>query len=69
MPNLYIDVNEQFELFSESIQSSTELCSFMKQCKKKQCKTTRPNIKVKSAIRQKKQALKRFREIPTASWK
>ena len=67
MPSLYHDPEEQFEMFLESIQKSIELCSSVKQWKKEKRKPTWFNNKVERAISKKKQALKHFREVPTAS--
>ena len=67
IPNPYDDIHEQFEMFLKSIQNSIELCSSVKQCKQKKRKPLCFNFKVKKAISKKRQALKRFKDKPTAS--
>ena len=67
MPNLYDDLGMQFELFLDSMQKNIELCSSLEQCKKKKCKPNWVRNKDKNDISRKKQALKRYGEITSAS--
>ena len=67
MPSLYHHPEKQFEVLLESIQNGIELCSSIKQWKKKKRKLPWFNNKVERGITKKKQALKRFRKKPTAS--
>ena len=56
-----------FELFLETIQNSFELCSSVKQSKKKNCKPTWFENETTNAISTNRQELRWFRENPTAS--
>ena len=67
MPRPYDDFDRQFEMFLNSIQKIIQLCSSIKQYKKKKSKTPWFINKVQNTISRKRQALKRFREKPTAS--
>ena len=54
-------------MFSGSMQSSVELCISLRQCKKKKCKPPWFHKNGKFASTKKRQALKQFGELPTAS--
>ena len=66
-PNLYVDLDEQFEMVLETTQISTDLRSSRKQCKNKKRKPPLFYNKVKNAISAKRQALKPFGRTSSAS--
>ena len=65
-PNIYDNLDEHIAMFLEFKEFSNEPCRSVKQNKEKNCRPSRLNNKVEKTISKKTQAVKRFREIPTA---